>query len=965
MNSERYFLGWDRPALHLIVDFLWKEFSRAATWDMSAVLLVLPGARAGRRLLELLAWKAGQAQSEGQFVTLLPPRIVTAGSLPERLYSPALRPATELESLLARVHVLRTAPPETVKGIFALPPDDTDFMGWLNLAAELDALDRELAAEELTYTAVAQHCAGKTLQDSVRRWNTLDDLQQRYAAALSAVDRVSRYQAHRNAIDKNELHQGLTVVLAATVDLPTLTCRLLEASESRVVALVHAPEAQAAGFDEFGRLHPAHWAHAAIPVEDSEIYIVDHPRDQANALLDFLDRLPGVPEEHIIVGLGDESLAPAVERAIELSGRGARRAVNMTVADSPPAQLLSFLSAYYTDKAAADFAALIRHPDLNDWLTSTAGEGVEIGGWASACDDYRTRRLPITIEAGSASMPAALVRATAAVAGLLPPPGRQALSAWAVPLSELLATVYGGQAYAEGIPDQRRIVRSLALLGAALQSFSELPENHPHNPQLGFTEAVGFLLSQAGSQPIPEEGDDAPIELLGWLEVHLDDAPALVVTGFNEGFIPDSVNAAPLLPDSLRHELGLTDNRRRYARDAYLLSAMKCSRQALALVCGRLTAKNDPLAPSRLLFAADDDAVVRRTLEFYGEPAPPAARPPLLTHGKAYSLAAIPRPLALAGPLNELSVTAFRDYLACPYRFYLKHICKLRTVDDDLEEMGGDIFGSIAHRIFSRFGEWVMADYNGYPPTDVALIEAQLEALLDTESQYVLGTPLLTAVEIQLHQLHRRLKAFACHQADEAAEGWQIVHIEKDLERWLPHSGGEFRVHGRVDRIDYHPDYGYRVLDYKTGDGGTSPEKNHCRGRKGEVKTWHDLQLPLYRRIAPCLGLKEDEVSVGYVLLPKDTENVGIKIAGWAAEDFDAAYEVADAVIDKLRAEIFWPPSENTPRYADGLEGICLDRSMDRNSLIEAKNAPPLYWPHLRPEAGWQSWPGQEVRDDR
>ena len=42
--------------------------------------------------------------------------------------------------------------------------------------------------------------------------------------------------------------------------------------------------------------------------------------------------------------------------------------------------------------------------------------------------------------------------------------------------------------------------------------------------------------------------DKTTVELLGWLELLLDDAPFAVVTGFNEGRVPESSDTDSLLP---------------------------------------------------------------------------------------------------------------------------------------------------------------------------------------------------------------------------------------------------------------------------------------------------------------------------------------------------------------------------------------------------------------------------------
>ena len=77
------------------------------------------------------------------------------------------------------------------------------------------------------------------------------------------------------------------------------------------------------------------------------------------------------------------------------------------------------------------------------------------------------------------------------------------------------------------------------------------------------------------------------MELLDWLELPLDDAPVVMLTGFNEGLFPESVQGHAFLPDALRTRLGLIDNRRRFARDAYRLTTVLHSKESVRLIAGR------------------------------------------------------------------------------------------------------------------------------------------------------------------------------------------------------------------------------------------------------------------------------------------------------------------------------------------------------------------------------------------
>ena len=46
----------------------------------------------------------------------------------------------------------------------------------------------------------------------------------------------------------------------------------------------------------------------------------------------------------------------------------------------------------------------------------------------------------------------------------------------------------------------------------------------------------------------------------------------------------------------------------------------------------------------------------------------------------------------------------FRDYLACPYRYYLRHECELKAVDDAARELDGAAFGMLLHKVLGVFG---------------------------------------------------------------------------------------------------------------------------------------------------------------------------------------------------------------------------------------------------------------------
>jgi RecB family exonuclease len=352
------------------------------------------------------------------------------------------------------------------------------------------------------------------------------------------------------------------------------------------------------------------------------------------------------------------------------------------------------------------------------------------------------------------------------------------------------------------------------------------------------------------------------------------------------------------------------------------LSTLLASRQRIDLIVARRNVDGDPLAPSRLLFATDRETMAERARKFFAQPTSTHALPPLvgqLRPGCDVANLFVPPPVPLSEPVRELSVTAFRDYLACPYRFYLRRVLHLRAVDDTAEELDGALFGSLLHEVLQRFGNGPCRD-----STNAGEIEEFLEHTLNELAAGEFGQRALASVLVQLAQMRLRLRAFAEKQALWAAASWRIEHTEVPAaghkETTLNVDGESLVLRGRIDRIDVNHETGERViLDYKSSDSGKSPEKVHQRSGQ-----WVDLQLPLYRHLVRSLGM-DGPVRLGYVLLPKDISNVDFCLAEWTEDDLVAADEVAYDVIRDIRAERFWPPTDPPPDFSEEFASICQD----------------------------------------
>ncbi|MFM7056696.1 MAG: PD-(D/E)XK nuclease family protein, partial [Planctomycetota bacterium] len=447
-------------------------------------------------------------------------------------------------------------------------------------------------------------------------------------------------------------------------------------------------------------------------------------------------------------------------------------------------------------------------------------------------------------------------------------------------------------------------------------------------PRCSADQAIQLLLRQVADLQQSREIANDGIDLVGWLDLPLDDSPLLVLTGFNEGAVPQSMAADAFLPDSLRTRLGLKDNRFRYARDACALHAILQSQRELVVTFGRTSASGDPLSPSRLWFACSPEEIRHRIAWFYADEEPQAA-PDLETHDtstsslpRSHSRFTIPAPVPQPPPA-AIPVTAFREYIACPYRYHLRRELGLEFVDGHVREIDALAFGNLVHAVLNHFGQSPLR--NAHEP------EAIRTLLVDTLRRLALeqyGRTRSATVNVQLRMLENRLIAFSDWQATEATAGWRILHTEKRFEdpEFTDAKGRKVLLHGRIDRIDRHQQTGeYRVIDYKTSEKANSPHATHRKG-----SDWIDLQLPLYRLLARAAGL-EGHMQLGYVQLPGDTNNLGFDKAEWDETDLQNAETLARSlaadILDRRITEVRIDTAERTPE----LYRICQDTVIDRS----------------------------------
>jgi ATP-dependent helicase/nuclease subunit B len=873
--------------------------------DLSGRTLVVPGGRARRQLLRALADEA-----ERRRLRLLPPLVLLPEEVEFGLREPepgALPVADGSAELLAWAAALEAAD-EGERAPLA-PAGFADLGRRLAGARRLREAFAEIEAAELGCEAVA--AAADELGGDGTRYRALGRIAARARGLLAAVGLSDEAGARAAALRRPLRGDGPVVALGLVDPSPRLRRTLAELG-GRLSVHVLAEPAEAERFDALGVVRPEVWSRRPPEVPRAAIRLADRGIDQALAAVDALSgfaRGGSLDADRCALVLADASLAEVLRR--ELRGRGVaiHDARGASFAVQPVARLLRRVADHLRAPGTASLRSLCADPLLAELLAAGLG-AEEPASLLAALDRWREEHHDRGLGAedfGAVADPL-LPRLVAAAAALLAGfGGPRPLGEFAAPILGLMRAARPDLERAE---DRGLTAASLAAVRDQLAAWAGLPR--PLQPTVGAAEALDALGTVLAGLRVREEPRADELELLGWLELPFDPARQIVVVGMNEGAVPSSA-VDPLLPDALRRAVGLADSRQRAARDAFVLSTA-VARRAAVFIVGRRSATGEPLAPSRLLLTGRGPELAERVRML--------TRAPVAAGRARAEQRRFGPPSPPTGPLDDprlrISVTAFRRFLESPYHFWLEQVLRLSSPEPAGDELDTLAFGSVVHATLERFG----ADPALAAATDADRIHRALVEALDLELAARAGAQLGAPLQIQRRILQERLRWFAEVQAEDRAEGWRIHCVERKLEHGFAAPGvAPVTLVGKVDRIDRHADgRRWRILDYKTGDDPSEPDRAHL-ARDG---TWRDLQLPLYHHLLADELRAEgaEQVQLGYFLLGASPQAVHIACTKRVDEHLDEAIALAREVVARIRRGDFDAPAR-VLHEADGIAMLC------------------------------------------
>ena len=846
--------------------------------SLAHVLVVVPTAQSGRRLRFALAKHAATNGWGG----LVPPVVAMASSL---LNGDSPDVASEAIEIATLAEVLLDIDLSEFPLLFPKVPDERGLRWALDTSESLLGIPQVLG--EGAIFAHEVKC-----DEEKERWSDIAKLEGLFLAALKRKGFASRLESRRAAVDAGCRIEGIRrIVLPGLADVQPALVRYLENSSQEITLLVHAEECDSLRIDDWGR--PTE--HFSASVRPADIFPAPTAVIEADDIAGFFRSVK--PEDALpALAVCDSEMYPELEGAFQ--NRFAedelvlRNPTRENVAKSSLGRLLTSILTLSESGDYTTFSAFLRSGDVARWLTNELKETpAGIAAFVGALDSVQNAHLPRTVEetlsAIRSDLPAARRDSERdALAGLL--------KVCELVKSELgdpfmfLRKMFSFVKLDERNPGDRELV-------AAAEKVRELRREVEVGavPQRMRGMLFSKLLKRAGYMLEPL----APNILAanGWLEVPWCDEDELVIAGFNEGCVPESIVGHPFIPDSLRASLGLVTNEMRAMRDSFIFAeAVRCREAGCVRVhMHQIAGDKNVMKPSRILFGGIGDGdlpgLARRLYAVTkGHEGSPPKRLP-----DAWRLR-LPVPPKERVERKTISPTRLDQYLRCPFNFFLQETFG-EPSDDRAQELDAMTFGTLCHEVLDRFAK--------EGPKDS--VDAQeIADWLEHEARILLGaygTSLPAIIELQGESAIARLRNFAPAQAARRKAGWRIIAAEQSLECRIKSSNTLLR--GKVDRIDENEHTGeLAIIDYKTWEAPRDESTS--------------LQLPIYRAMVQCSGrfsAHAADAKALYCILAKRAEDTLFDEArAFGSAGQSEAEDKVVAVLDGIARGIFYPPSKDS-----------------------------------------------------
>ncbi len=549
---SQIFLEWKCPVLDSVVEHLTAFWSGTDALDLSDRLVLVPTRNAGRLLREKLALHASKFEA-----AVIPPLVTS----PEFLHAPArletstadLPVTNSRTSLLIWSSFLLDLPLEKYRHLFPINPVERDLNWAIGTACELLHIRNLLAESNHDFTTAGQVLAENGMEPL--RWKELGRLEKEASRFTAELGYQDEFSARKLATEKGMLPQEINqIYVAAVPDLTHQAARALQRHSQTIPVelLIHAPADISDHFDNWGRPNPAHWLEKKIAIPDAGqvIHQAANAAEQAalvNRLLENQSNPAGISS----IGVPDPEVATPVAEILAANGWSTHDPSGKSVSTHGIFYLLQQTRRLLVEESFAAFQLLLRCPDFSTALVNSLEKpDLNAGSLLELFDKLADRCLPNRLHDARSSARRCYPNIPE-LSDALDWTGQWISRMKKGPFEEVvieyLSTIFASRTFHKNDKTKSDFTEVASNI---LQISEELSTNGKIFRQtLRSGEKLELLLELLGETQIYAERTARDIDLQGWLELPWDDAPHLIITGFNDHVIPESIIGHAFLPN--------------------------------------------------------------------------------------------------------------------------------------------------------------------------------------------------------------------------------------------------------------------------------------------------------------------------------------------------------------------------------------------------------------------------------
>ena len=923
MSIRKYFLGWDRPLLDLANDFLKKELSNKS----GKTLVVVPSKQAARKL---------KFRFKENFTAKEEILFGTPESALEIFKQSELKYADQNQQLLAWAITLIKTNFEHLKNIFPIVPNDRSINWALRTARVFISLKNALREGGLNISDVSEN--KKWNFGDTSRWKELSRLEQCVESSLQ-----KNGTSHKTIIcskPDNFVHQIKNIILIGLPDPPKILTQTLKKASSSIdiKIVIYAPKSIEDEFDCWGKPGKEIWKNNPINIPSADFVInqASTPKEEGQKVAEIINKYNN-PIGLVGIIINDKEITASLRNELQKSNLSTYDPSGQSFSNHELYALLSLIRKLVATKSFRAVCEISQLPEIINIIAPPDKHHLEnekqslINKILIKLDQINNIHMPKDLDAG--------LRFTAnrnkyEDVNLALVEINNWINHFENDLNKYLPLffekIYSDREF-DSYLDQDFTIFAKALIS----QLDQIERNNLQN--IGPVDKLDLLIHSLKNERTPEIKEEHSIMLQGWLEALWDDNPHIIIAGMNEEFVPDKITGDIFLPESLRSIIGLRSNESMLARDSYIFKALlgwRISNGRIDITLGKTSIEGDNLRPSRLLLQCKDNELPNRALRLCSHSNDNNTIPPW-TYAWELEPIEIDRQAKI---FNQISVTEFRNYLSCPFRFYLKNIAGMNEKYTLKMEMDAREFGTLCHQVLDDFGK--NTEINESQNADDIYSYLSEKLVLRVNRKY--GKKPSVPILFQISSINERLRWFSSFQAEQRLLGWKICHSEYSIQEKEEIEIGSLKLRGTIDRIEINENDGsYRILDYKTTSHSKTPKSAHVkRANQSNIKKetewkyvnlkdkyfeWVDLQLPLYLHATKNI-LKSNKISSGYFNIGSSRESTKIETWNELEDDFlESAINCARGVSSAICDYKFWPPngSPNYDNYSEIIFGDC------------------------------------------